>query len=76
MWLDALDGGPGLRPLTLVVGDRTTIVLAIAREHGVSAGARLVIRCQGADVLASIEPTLGRDGEGPKRDQNVAPKRP
>jgi hypothetical protein len=56
MWLDALDGGPGLRPLTLVIGDRTIVVLAIAREHGVRAGARLVLRCQGDDVLASIEP--------------------
>jgi hypothetical protein len=56
MWLDALDGGPGLPPLTLVVGDRTIVVLAIARENGVSAGTRLVLRCQGADVLASIEP--------------------
>jgi hypothetical protein len=38
MWLDALDGGPGLRPLTLVIGDRTIVVLAIAREQGMNAG--------------------------------------
>ncbi len=58
MWLDALDGGPGLRPLTIVIGDRTIVVLAIAREQGMKAGTRLVLRCQGTEVLASIEPKL------------------
>jgi hypothetical protein len=58
MWLDALDGGPGLRPRILVVGDQTIVVLTIAGDTSVTGCAHLFLRCQGGDVSASIEPNL------------------
>jgi hypothetical protein len=56
MWLDALDGGPGLRPMILFIGDKTVFVLTIAGDNSVTGGARLVLRSQGDHLSASIEP--------------------
>ena len=55
MWLDALDGGPGLRPIILFIGGRTICVLAIATDTAVNAGVRLVLRYHGDDLTAALE---------------------
>jgi hypothetical protein len=56
MWLEALDGGPGLKPMILCIGDRMVFVLTIAGDNSAIGGGRLVLRCQGDEVSASIEP--------------------
>ena len=60
MWLDALDGGPGLRPLILFLGEKTVFVMKIAGTSTgpstVDAGSRLILRCVGNDVTVAIEP--------------------
>jgi hypothetical protein len=58
MWLEALDGGPGLRPIISSVGDKTIVVLKIAGDIRLTGGGRLVLRCQGDEVSATIEPNL------------------
>ena len=58
MWLDALDGGPGLRPMILFIGDRMVFVLTIAGDTSGMGGSRLVLRSKGDDLSASIEPDL------------------
>ena len=58
MWLDALDGGPGLPPRILAVANQTIVVMAIAGDPKVTGGAHLFLRCKGDDISASIEPEL------------------
>jgi hypothetical protein len=58
MWLDALDGGPGLRPRILVVGEQTIIVLNIAGDPAVTGGAHLFVRCDGDEIALAIEPNI------------------
>jgi hypothetical protein len=58
MWLDALDGGPGLRPMILSIGEKTVVVMKIAGDIRVTAGGRLVVRSLGDTVTASIEPNV------------------
>jgi hypothetical protein len=53
---DALDDGPGVRPMILSIGDRMVFVLTIAGDNSAVGGGRLVLRCQGDGVSASIEP--------------------
>ena len=58
MWFDALDGGPGLRPMILSIGEKTVFVMKIAGDVRVTAGGRLVVRCLGDVLTASIEPNV------------------
>ena len=58
MWLDALDGAPGLRPMVLSIGEKTVVVMKIAGDLRVTGGGRLVLRSQGAELSASIEPNV------------------
>ena len=56
MWLDALDGGPGLQPEILFLGDTMIVVLTIAADTPLTAGVKLVLRCRGNDVSAAVRP--------------------
>jgi len=67
MWLDALDGGPGLRPLILFLGEKTVFVMKIAGTPPESAGSRLIVRCVGSDVTVAIEPDPKGGNKGTKK---------
>ena len=58
MWLDALDGGPGLRPMILSIGDKTVFVMKIAGDTRLTGGGRLILRSLGDELTASIEPNV------------------
>jgi hypothetical protein len=58
MWLDALDGGPGLRPMILSIGEKTVFVMKIAGDIRLTGGGRLIVRSVGDELTASIEPNV------------------